>query len=118
METDGFIPGDGFYFDDFTVKLYDNNTLGSTDNTSEDITVYPNPFSTNGFRIQVPNNVISEVSQLQLIDVLGRNMELMYNLDNNTIVVNKISSLGPGIYFIRLMDTKGRVLAVKKLIKL
>ncbi|MBT8276031.1 MAG: T9SS type A sorting domain-containing protein [Bacteroidia bacterium] len=118
MDTDGFIPGDGFYFDDFTVKEYDNNTLGNNEFYNEAIAVYPNPFGADGFRIQAPLDIISEISGIQMNDVLGRTMELQYNVENDAIAVSETASMGPGIYFISLLNSKGSILTVKKLVKL
>ena len=118
MDTDGFIPGDGFYFDDFAVTVYDNDTLGGNEIISEDIVVYPNPFSNDGFRIQTPYDILSDISAIQMKDVLGRNIELEFSAANNTIEVTETATLSQGIYFISLLNTKGGVLAVKKLIKL
>jgi hypothetical protein len=118
METDGFIPGDGFYFDDFTVATYDTETLNNTVVDTERIAVYPNPFGNDGFNVKATLEIISEINEIQLRDVLGRTIEVNFITEGNSIKVNETASLSPGIYFISMQNTKGSVLAVKKLVKL
>jgi hypothetical protein len=118
MNTDGFIPGDGFYFDDFSVKAFDEETLDNTEFGATAMVVYPNPFGYNGFSVKAPSETISEISTLQITDVLGRTIEMHFTKENNTLLVKETAALNTGIYFIRFLNTKGSIVAVKKLVKL
>jgi hypothetical protein len=73
--------------------------------------VYPNPFSD-----QVTLSFAKAPSDysIDLIDLMGKEINLKAHL-SGTMQVLDLSSLAPGMYFIRVKDEKGQ--AVKKIIK-
>ncbi len=117
MDTDGFLPGDGFYFDDFKVTTYDTSTLGVDAFTSEEIRYYPNPFTDEGFTISAGSLVIDDNTEVVIHDLLGRRFIPEIDRAGESLFV-KTPGLRPGIYFVRLNDSEGNELFVGKMIKL
>ncbi|MGY3792541.1 chondroitinase-B domain-containing protein [Aquimarina sp. 433] len=78
------------------------------------VSIYPNPFSTN-LTIELPNNS-TETFSIQLVDVYGREV---YKTDNirSSNSLNVPKSLPNGIYFIRLFNSNNKILNTSKVIK-
>jgi len=55
FESDGEVRADGFYFDDLTVNVLDDETLNNADVLASQFSVYPNPIS-NLLYITTPKN--------------------------------------------------------------
>ena len=117
METDNFKPGDGLYFDDFVVADYDVEILTGSEaiNTSE-VKIHPNPF-TDGFTIELSNELLSSVSEIVIYDVSGRRIQLDYEQGPSSVRVLKTKQLSSGIYFLKLEGPDRSVLLTKKMIK-
>ncbi len=113
--SDGFVNGDGFYFDDLELEIIlDTDT--DTDNFvfSNAISIAPNPTKDN-FSI-VFDEALTESSTMsfQLIDVSGR-IVLQNDLnERKTIDINHLSN---GVYQLILM-AGDRKLAIKKVVKI
>lgn len=117
MDTDNSIPGDGFYFDDFTVRVFDNSILGSNSFDTAGIMVYPNPFS-NTINLKADSSVLGSIAELKLYDISGRSIDLSYETIASGITVKHTGTLNAGIYFLNILDQEGEMISVKKLVKL
>jgi len=120
FDTDGGVPGDGFYFDNFRIVNY-TDTLTSIVNNSNDIPDkfdllqnYPNPFNpTTSIKFDIPK--LSFV-KLRVFDALGREVGLVasgdfspgrYSFDFDA------SGFTSGIYFYKL--EAGDFVSIKKM---
>ncbi|MCW5519467.1 T9SS type A sorting domain-containing protein [Aureitalea sp. L0-47] len=117
METDGFLPGDGFYFDDFTITTYDNSTLGTLSNTLSEVRFYPNPFSSGGFNIEARGGIMDELSEVVIYDIFGRRIAPSVERKVNTLQVST-NGMSSGVYFVSLVNSEGREITVKKMIRI
>jgi len=83
-----------------------------------DISIYPIPFSDN-ITINYPSGEVSEI-YLELTDVSGRviksiNSELKSG--NNTILLEQLSNIAPGTYFLRIVNLTTGIHYVQKIVK-
>ena len=78
-----------------------------------DILVYPNP-SNGSFVISVIDAAIKE---LYVFDIAGRLVEKMENLEFASTVSMNLSENAKGLYFLKMVDTNGRVSMQKVIIK-
>lgn len=109
FDTDGGVPGDGFYFDNFRIVNY-TDTLTSIANNSNDIPEkydlfqnYPNPFNpSTSIRFDIPKQ--SAVS-ITIFDALGREVRLIalgnYSPGRYSVEFDA-SEFPSGVYFYRL----------------
>jgi len=79
----------------------------------KELKLAPNPFNEN-LTISLDNNV-DEVD-VSLFNVLGKQIEVSYEKQNNEIIING-ASLNPGIYFVEIRD-KNKLIGKSKVIKL
>ncbi len=113
LQTNNFIPGDGFYFDDFEISDYNTGILGILNTeTLSNVRIYPNPFDSNVLiaGIKDPNVVF------YLYDLNGRKLNYEIDYKTNMYHLSNISGLMKGIYFLKIENGKGASV-VKKLIK-
>lgn len=75
--------------------------------------VFPNPF-VNGFTLTL-DQPLSEVAVLELRDILGRVLHTQPTIQGNTNLEVTGLDLPAGQYLLRLVDTKGQMLAQHKL---
>ena len=121
--TDGGVPGDGFYFDNFRVVNYtDGPGVGISQNGNE-IPLsfalyqnYPNPFNpVTKINFDLPK---SSFVSIKLFDILGREVKNLVsgNMDAGKYIIDLNSSdLAGGVYFYRIetaefSDTKKMML--------
>ncbi len=118
MDTDNFIPGDGFYFDDFKVLDYDGEVLSNENGlTLSEFSIYPNPFN-DVFIIALNDYLPENVGSVILLDITGRRMEVTYNIEISSIVVTKTETFTSGVYFLKIMDRTNSTILTGKLIKI
>jgi len=113
--SDGFVNGDGFYFDDVELEtILDVDTRTNDFAFNKAVVIEPNP-TTNNFKV-VFGSEFPEVNALeyQLIDITGR-IVLSGSLTNSSII--NIDQLSNGIYQLLLTDN-GNKLATKKIVKI
>ncbi|MDX1463998.1 MAG: T9SS type A sorting domain-containing protein, partial [Marinirhabdus sp.] len=108
------IPGDGFYFDDFTVADYLSDLLTVEDEALQTITLSPNPF-TNQLEVHISNS-LSDLT-LRLYDQLGRELHINAKRLGNVIRVQNLEGLQSGIYFLSIMEETTHSVVVKRIIK-
>lgn len=101
LKSDGFVTGDGFYFDDMVITVMDIET--STDELAATRPklmgkVYPNPAQT---IIHVPVYTNTEAS-IEISDLTGRNLVHQTVAASKTSVSVNISNWEKGVYFVRI----------------
>jgi hypothetical protein len=80
----------------------------------EQIKIFPNP-SNDNFKIVVVDN--SKGASLSIIDILGRRIKLMPLNGSMTLSwpsQNNSNSIGSGVYFVRIIDNSGKIIAAQK----
>ena len=114
LNSDQFVNGDGFYFDDFTVEQIIDSNLLSTDNkiAQSAIKIQPNPANSYTY-ISLPN-FDSKSQSIELIDLNGRSVKRINVLNGNHQTRINTSNLPIGIYFVRL--TNGQSALTQKLV--
>lgn len=121
FDTDGGVPGDGFYFDNFRIVNY-TDTLTSIISNNNDIPDkfdlyqnYPNPFNpATSIKFDIPRQ--SSV-KLRVFDALGREVGLIANGDFSPGRYSfefNAAELSSGIYFYKL--EAGDFTSIKKMI--
>jgi poly(beta-D-mannuronate) lyase len=84
-------------------------------NLNQNIKVYPNPFD-NEINVEIAPEIISKISSLRLIDIMGKVIQENKETSNiNILEFNK--SLTNGLYFLQIIDNRGNVIQSKKIIK-
>ncbi|WP_299258057.1 chondroitinase-B domain-containing protein [uncultured Aquimarina sp.] len=88
-----------------------SNRIGNEEITN--ISIYPNPFTTN-LTVQLSGNK-NEITSIQLIDMYGR--EVANEPISNSASSSSFSTNVPkGVYFLRLLDSTNKVIVTKKVI--
>ncbi len=92
---------------------------GISENTKQDlVSVYPNPASD---ELRIQSRVLGtglKIESVEIYDALGVNVFSQCQTSNvKRLTAINISSLAPGIYFVKLHDEKGTA-AVRKIVKL
>jgi len=90
----GSTVGNTFYFDDIALSNSDLNTA-ATDNSSENIFLFPNPSST---QFNIAN--IEDIHSVKVLDIYGRIVEEYETLNVNTLQVGK--TLSSGLFLVNL----------------
>ena len=125
----------GFMIQLWVESYYNRVVFASSDNPNEDIhprlelqfealgmkeremarqfRVFPNP-ARDEIRIEL-RDAISGAKRLEIIDITGRNVFSLTNLTKTKIHVD-ISSLAPGLYWIRLFDNSEILVGIRRLI--
>ena len=115
LQNDGSSPGDGFYFDDFEVANYDEESLGAPQFEDSLIAVYPNPFS-DIINIELGNvQVLS--SEIAVYDIAGRKIAAKITSDSNVLRIENLSGLTSGMYFLKFQLEEDENYLVKKIVK-
>ncbi|MFK7782002.1 M14 family zinc carboxypeptidase [Psychroserpens sp.] len=93
------------------------DTLGFEDETLDQVSIYPNPFS-NSITIKMPNTGISKIG-IELYDISGRTIfnYSNINIDNGTYNLQNIENLTRGTYFLKITDNESNGSVVKQIIK-
>jgi len=116
MQTNGFIPADGFYFDDFEVAGYSSSFLDNPDVVLQSsITVAPNPFN-NHINLKATTSVLETINSIELYDVTGKKIAINVQRNTNEIAVKTVNLVSRGVYFLRIVSENSNV--VQKLVKL
>ncbi len=124
-DTDGGIPGDGFYFDNFRVVNYTNGPAGITQTGTEIPQTYalyqnyPNPFNpVTKIKFEIPGGTDrSELVKIVIYDILGREAAVLVNQNmkpGKFEVEFNGAELPSGVYFYKI--SAGDFTDVKKMI--
>ncbi|MAN58963.1 MAG: hypothetical protein CMC08_03910 [Flavobacteriaceae bacterium] len=101
MQTDGSIPGDGFYFDDFQVADYQSDVLSISTGSGSEITVFPNPFSNS---LTISSTHSNSISEVRLVDISGRSLPVSVSHNEANTMLTVLETLGSGVYFLYFME--------------
>lgn len=106
LHSDWWTNGDGFYFDDFSVKKINKSNTDTTNiknySNNINISIYPNP--ANNF-IYINNNNNRNTSTIDIYDVSGKCV-LTEKTKQKQHKIN-ISQLNNGVYYVQVIDKKG-----------
>lgn len=96
------------------ISFKNDGILSVKDKNISKFKVYPNPVTDNKLTIEVPNN--EKISSIEMYNILGTKVMTRseVNSANKTLDVSNLSS---GLYMLKLNDTDGNTLAIKKVIK-
>ncbi len=78
--------------------------------TEDDVTLYPNPAAD---EVNVVYNPNSGVKNIAIYNIIGKVVKVYNTLDNSSAKLN-IDNIPSGVYFIRVMDGQGHVVATRK----
>lgn len=98
-----------------TDTLFINTIIsGETSDVETEILVYPNP-SSNFFTIKFQSNLIDKNYSINIIDSSG---SIRYSslITMNETIINYETLGAHGIYFLRILDSQGNILEVRKII--
>jgi hypothetical protein len=101
LKSDGFVTGDGFYFDDFMVSAAISNDITETD--TPDMRIWPNPAS-DFVTVQVPDNASG--GEIIIHDETGR--EVARRAIDQWRVTLSVEALAPGMYSATYVGKSGR----------
>lgn len=102
LASDGYVEGDGFYFDDFQINSVILEEESSTqDFQNSDIQIYPNPVK-NELNISKYNSL--DYKYLEIYNITG-NLIITSRLDDNLTKI-ATSNLQSGVYFIKISGNK------------
>jgi murein tripeptide amidase MpaA len=94
------------------------DTLNIAENTLEDISIFPNPF-TNSISIKITNPSVSSNLGLEMFDISGRSILKMsnININNGLFTLKNMQNISKGSYFLKITDNESSNSIVKQLIK-
>ena len=110
--TDGEVRADGFYFDDLTINVIDNEALGNSDIIESSFGVHPNPLK-NFLYITTPKNNY----KISIYNIHGQLIRTPSTYSGSQTI--DYGSLSKGIYLMKISYTiKGENKSIiKKIIK-
>lgn len=80
---------------------------------SSDVLLYPNPASNT---LNVVYDAAAEIKSVAIYSIIGRQVSLFRATDNNSASLN-IENIPSGVYFVRLLNSRGDVFATRKFTK-
>jgi hypothetical protein len=81
--------------------------------STSDVVLYPNPASNNVNVVYEPS---ADVKNIAIYNIIGKQMNLFRATDNNSASLN-IENLPSGIYFVRLLNSRGDIVTTRKFTK-
>lgn len=99
---------------DTTECEYVSAGVGISENSTTDITLYPNP-TTGIVTVQLAPKTLSLNPEIQMFDIYGRRLQIIPVKAETTPI--DLSLYTNGIYLLKVADRTGRVLAVQKVVK-
>ncbi len=106
LQSDGYVTGDGFYFDDVTITVMDIET-GSNEIKPMSSrlmgSIYPNPTNTS---IQIPVYTNTDAS-ITISDMHGRVLSILQIEARQQLISMDISNLEKGVYFVNILSDEG-----------
>ena len=115
--TDNFLPGDGFYFDDFRILEYDTEILDSGQILEQRLAIFPNPFK-DEFTIELGGHYSGYSWGVKLYDLQGRVIPTEEIHSDNSIKLSVTGTLARGVYFLKVIDRSENTVLTRKLIKI
>ncbi len=78
-----------------------------------DVTMYPNPATT---ALNVVFDASADIKNIAVFNIIGKQVN-MFRVGGNTSASLNVENLSAGIYFVRLMNSNGEVVATRKFTK-
>jgi hypothetical protein len=97
LRSDGSVTGDGFYFDDLSVKTINSSSASVSSNEINQFTIYPNPAG-DVLRIMTSNSVNNY--KVEILNTTGQVIST-HNIDNTNPTI-AIQDMASGIYFVKM----------------
>jgi len=88
--------------------------ISNVNNTESDIVLYPNP--TTSDEINLVYSPSADVKNIAVYNIIGKMMNV-YKVTDNTGANLKLENVPSGIYFVRLFNSHGDVVAIRKFTK-
>uniref|UniRef100_UPI00126A7AA6 T9SS type A sorting domain-containing protein n=1 Tax=Psychroserpens damuponensis TaxID=943936 RepID=UPI00126A7AA6 len=108
------IPGNGI---DEDCDPSNDNTLGTNDLSSSDISILPNPFHSE-IKINLPLNHNNSEFTINIFDLNGRVVYTKRTQSiNGSILIKELDELEVAPYFIKISNTANSIIIFKKLVK-
>ncbi len=92
----------------FAINKWGTN-IGKVNNTQDDVILYPNPA---GKELNISYSADMNVKSIAVYNLVGKQMS-GYRVGSNSARIN-IEKIPSGIYFVRLTDNTGRVVATRR----
>lgn len=101
--------------EDYTVNIV-IGTLGVTESTIENISIYPNPFN-NSIQVKLP--LAFQNIETKIFDMSGRivHSQRINNNSNTTLNISNLNTLSNGTYLLKIIDLESKKAVIKKIIK-
>ena len=113
MQTDNFIPSDGFYFDDFEITDYNLEVLNNDEMKGlSEVKISPNPFENTLSIVAVSEDYLD----IKIFDSHGRKLKFSLENGNNGNFIVGLEELTTGVYYIKIKNEAGEQV-VRKIIK-
>lgn len=95
-----------------------DDTLGIEENTLEEVSIFPNPFS-NSITIKLPHQSINSSINIELYDISGRSILNMpnVNFNNGQFKLENTQNISKGSYFLKITDNESSNSIIKQLVK-
>ncbi len=110
LVSDGYVTGDGFYFDDLSVKIIDSSTADIASDKLNHFSIYPNP-ADDVLRIIAPINANDYT--LDIISITGQ-LIVRHKVSSSNPTID-IQNITKGVYFVKVYSEG--ISRVHKLIK-
>lgn len=102
IKSDGGVTADGFYFDDFTVKIIPQSVVATEDFTKETVNLYPNP-ATQSFKIVTTE--LQNIGRVDIVSLTGQKIKSITDYQSGQeITTNDIAT---GIYNVVIQNLSG-----------
>lgn len=94
--------GNNVYVDDINVS----GVVGIKENSNvlNEVTVYPNPFLNT---LSIKGNDIGKITSVKLFDLLGKEINVQIEKNNNELKAVNLEAINAGIYFLKLNSAEG-----------
>ncbi len=118
--SDGYVEGDGFYFDDISVRTLSMDVTSSANILSKNsLNLYPNPF-TDALQVNFDLMQASDAVNIRLVNSIGkevyRHRNQSFTAGANQAVINR-DDLENGVYFLQLLIAD-KIVGVKRIVKI
>jgi hypothetical protein len=96
-----------------TYVAYATPTGVTTINSSDDVVLYPNPAKE---AVNVIYDSRAGVKTIAVYNLIGKMVSPVYKPSSNSSAKIDVNDMPSGVYFIRLMDAQGRVVATRRFV--
>ncbi|HIP37404.1 MAG TPA: T9SS type A sorting domain-containing protein [Crocinitomix sp.] len=109
LVSDGFVTGDGFAFDDFSIFSDTASTVGLNNLIADDFKIYPNPTNSSITIYTTPNTLIGSI---KIYNHLGQVVKFRNGISSNKIQLD-VNQLDNGMYYVKLLTLNNQTIIKK-----